>query len=278
MFGCGFLSTILIVLSALASIGLLLAANIGTIGDQMVKSSIFLIELDMQDLKTSSIISSGSQYTYTELGFANAYLFGMYGYCRGTEGTITKSSDNVWENVNFQNSNCTKSSVDYTFNPLTFAVDEINQYNTLGLTVDASQIQLPGGLNNYVNTASHLSQVVYICSIIAVCLTVLTILAQIFCCCYGSITFVLLLQFLAFVSAMVSSGAATGAFKYIETEFNKYGTTFGIHAQLSRNFLVLTWLGTGLSLFTIFLIIFTRCCCAIPGPSPSPVEKYDRIL
>lgn len=276
MFCCRFLTTIIVFISALASIAFLLAANIGTIGTQMVKSSIFLMELGMSDLDVSALVSNVGHVTYSELGFANGYLFGMYGYCRGTEGTVTQQSNNIWEDVNFSDATCTNSSASYTFNPITFVVDEINKHNTLGLTIDQSDITLPGGLENYVNTATRLSQVIYICSIIAICLTILAMLSHLFCCCMGSMIFVSFLQFLAFISAIISSAVATGAFKYIESEFNKYDSTFGIHAQLSRNYLILTWLGTGLSLVTVFAIMFSRCCFINPGPTP--VQQFERVL
>ena len=271
---CGFFRTILVIACALSSIALLLAANVGTIGDQAAKSSIFLLELNFANMDVSSLFNGAEGATIAELGFADAYIFGMYGYCRGTQGNTVMTDDNTWEDINFTSSECTQSSIDYKFNPVTFIVDEINKHNTLGINVTESDIQLPGGLNDYVQTASHLSQVIYICSIIAICLTILVILCQLLCWCVGGATITIFFQNLAFISAVISSGCATGAFKYIETEFNRYGTTFGVHAQLSRNFLVLTWVGTAMSLLTIIVITFTRCCCFT---RPQPIV-YNRVL
>lgn len=274
MFCCGFFGTILVILSGLASIALLIAANVGTIGEQAAKSSIFLMELNMADLSVSSLLSNSDGYTVSELGFADAYVFGMYGYCRGTQGT-TEVVDKIWENINFSSSSCTNTSISYEFDPVTFVVNEINDHNTLGLSISTSDIKLPGSLNNYMKTAEHLSQVIYICSIIAICLGIVAILCELLCWCFGSAVIVLFFQFLSFVSALISSACATGAFKYIETEFNKYASTFGIHAQLSRNYLVLTWVGTGMALATVFFIMFSRCCMI---RSPVPAPAYDRVL
>lgn len=271
---CGCIGTIIVVLSALVSLALLLASNVGTIGEQAAKSSIFLLELSMSDLDVSEIYSGASSATATELGFADAYIFGMYGYCRGTQGT-TETVDNVWEDINFTSSSCTKSSITYEFDPVSFIVNEVNEYNTLGINITSSEITLPGSLGNYIKTAEHISQVIYICSIIAICLTVVAILCELLCWFFGSMVIVLFFQTTAFIAAIISSGCATGAFKYIETEFNKYGDTFGIHAKLSRNYLVLTWVGTGISLLTVFLVMIGRCCLAA-RPAPAPV--YDRVL
>lgn len=264
----------MVVTCALASLALLLAANVGTIGQQAAKSSIFLLELNMAKMDTSALFEGARDASIADLGFSDAYIFGMYGYCRGTQGTTELTNDNTWEDIHFQSSECTPSSIDYKFNPVTFVVDQINEHNTLGINVTESDIKLPGGLNDYIKTASHLSQVIYICSIIAICLTVLVVICQILCWCVGGTAVVLFFQNLAFLSAVISSGCATGAFKYIESEFNKNGSSFGVHAQLSRNFLVLTWVGTALSLLTIMVIAFTRCCFA---PRPQPVV-YERVL
>ncbi|KAG0689032.1 hypothetical protein C6P40_000204 [Pichia californica] len=271
---CSFFGTIIVVISALCSVALLIAANVGTIGEQMSKSSIFLLELNFVNVDLSSIYSEASSYTASELGFSDAYIFGMYGYCRGTQGTSTTSVDKIWEDINFSSSSCTNSSITYEFNPVSFVVNEINDYNTLGISITSDDISLPGNLGNYIKTAEHISQVIYICSIIAICLSVVAILCEILCWCMFSMAVVEFFQTLSFFAAIISSACATGAFKYIETEFNKYESTFGISAKLSKNFLVLTWVGTGISLLTILLIMFTRCCMR----SPAPPVIYDRVL
>lgn len=274
MFCCGCLGTFLVVFTGLASLALLLAANVGTIGEQMVKSSIFMMELNSSDLKVAELLPNLESHTVSELGFAEAYMFGMYGYCRGTQGE-TEVVDKLWEKVHFTSSNCTKSSISYEFDPISFVIEQINDYNTLGLTIDKSDVVLPGHLDDYVKTAQHLSQVIYICSIIAICLGTVAIVFELVCWCFGSMVLVLFFQILSFVAAIISSGCATGAFKYIETEFNKNASTFGIHAQLSKNYLVLTWVGTGLSLVTVFFIMFSRCCLA---PLRAPLPDPTRVL
>ncbi|ODQ46494.1 hypothetical protein PICMEDRAFT_11488 [Pichia membranifaciens NRRL Y-2026] len=271
---CSFIGTIIVVLSALVSLALLIASNVGTIGEQAAKSSIFLMELSMSGLDVSKLYPGGADVKPSELGFADAYIFGMYGYCRGSQGT-TEVVDKVWENIHFTSSSCTQSSITYEFDPVSFIVDEVNNHNTVGINITAADVTLPGSLNKYIKTAEHISQVIYICSIIAICLTIVAILCELLCWCFGSMVIVLFFQTLAFFAAIISSGCATGAFKYIETEFNKNGSTFGIHAKLSRNYLVLTWVGTGVSLLTVFLVMIGRCCFA---PRPAPAPTYDRVL
>lgn len=274
VFCYGFLSTILIVCSALLSIALLIASNVGTVGEHAATSSIFLLELNMANLDASEIYSGASGITASELGFSDAYMFGMYGYCRGTQSSSSSSDDSIWEDISFDSTSCTKSSTSYEIDPVTFAVDEINDYNRLGLTVTKDDVNLPGGLNAYMTTAQNLSRVIYICSIIAIVLSFFSILCEIICWCYGSIIVVFFFQSLAFLSALISSGCATGAVKYIERQFNNNSDTFGITAKLSRNYLVLTWVGTFVSLFTVFLILFSRCCSV----KVSTVKKEERTL
>lgn len=276
MFCCSFLGTVIVVLSALTSIALLIASNVGTISEQAAKSSIFLLELNMVDIDVSSIYSGASSYTASELGFADAYIFGMYGYCRGTQGETTTSTDKIWEDIHFQSSSCTNTSITYEFDPVSFVVDEINDHNTLGISISSDDITLPGKLGTYIKTAQHISQVIYICSIIAICLSIVAVLCELVCWCMFSMVVVSFFQTLSFFAAIISSGCATGAYKYIETEFNKYDSTFGISAKLSRNYLVLTWVGTGMSLVTIFAIMLTRCCMRPAAPVAAPV--YDRVL
>lgn len=268
----------MVVVSALTSICLLVASNVGTIGKQAAKSSIFLLELNMVDVDVSSIYSGAESFTASELGFADAYIFGMYGYCRGTQGDTTTSKDKIWQNIHFKSSSCTDSSITYEFDPVTFVVDEINKHNSLNISITSDDITLPGKLGKYVKVADHLSQVIYICSIIAICLSIVAILCEIICWCILSTALVSFFQTLSFFAAIISSGCATGAYKYIESEFNKHDSTFGISAKLSRNYLVLTWVGTGMSLVTIFVIMFTRCCMRPIGAIPTPAPVYDRVL
>jgi hypothetical protein len=275
MFCANFFRTVMLLVCMLAAIALLLASNIGTIGKQMTKSSIFLLELNTKGIDIASLYPKAGSVSISELGIAEAYIFGMYGYCRGVQGQSTTNAETHWEDIHFTSSECTPSSTSYTFDPLNFMIDEINEHNTLGIKVTESDLNLPGGLAGYVKTASHISQVIYICSIIAICLLVLSVMCSLLCWCIGSTALIIFLQNLAFVSAVISTGCATGAFKYIESEFNKYGTSFGVHAQLSRNYLVLAWLGTGMILLSVLVTTVTQCCCCVGRPVTT---TFDRVL
>ncbi|GMM32062.1 Pun1 protein [Martiniozyma asiatica (nom. inval.)] len=266
---------IFITLVSLGALALLLAANVGTVKNEAAKSSIFLLEMNFANAIINKILPTEySSYSLNALGFSDAYIFGMYSYCRGTQGTSTTSSNGIWEDIHFAASECTKPSLSYEFNPIEFVVDQINNYNTLGLTISSSDITLPGELNTYISIADAVSKAIYICSIIAIILGVVALLCEYLCCFCGGGLITCILQAGSFIAAIISSGCATGMYRFISIEFNKYSDDFGIHTQLSRNYLVLTWVGTALSLVALIFMIVGHCCCGVAQSVP----KFQRVV
>lgn len=270
--------TIVILICILTSLALLLASNVGMVGKNTAQTSIFLLELNTKNLDVSQLYSGANGADLSQLGFAEAYIFGMYGYCRGTSvDTSTANTAAAWENINFKAQQCTSSSISYAFDPVSFFVNEINEHNTLGISITSTDITLPGGLSTYVNISKALSHVIVACSIAAICLLALAGLFQLFCWFIGATAIISLLQTLAFISAAISTGAATGAYKYIESQINDNVGDFGIRARLSKNYLVLAWLGTGICLLTLLVMLITRCCCFSRRRPAAPVT-YERVL
>lgn len=266
---------------AIGSFALLLTANVATIGKNTARSEIFLIGLNMNKLNSIRLLPQLSiSHASTELGFASNYVFGLYGYCRGDSELNTQTVESVFETNGLQNAWCSEPKAAYYINPVDFVVDEINQHNKLGLKISKSDIVLPGGLQNKIDTIKNVSLLMYITSIISIAASLCSVAFYLLCVFCGGTFFSFLSQSIAFITSVLFAGSATGIYKYVRDQFNNNFDEFGIQAVLSYKFLAIAWVGSALSLLTLLFMILRSCCC-IPMSRPTYEKQNlygERIL
>lgn len=264
-----------ITIFALAAFSLLLAANVGTVKQNSFKSNIYMLELSLKDLELSTILPQQySRYLAETLGFADGYVLGMYGYCRGFSNG-DGDGDNLWDTLTYNKADCSGTSTNYKFNLATFIVHQINTYNTANLEVDVSSISLPKDLDTYITVSNDVSRIIYITSIIAICLQFVTIFAQWFLHTFCGIFMVSILQLMTLIAAFLSSGSATALYLIYYGGLNSIED--GIRARMSINFLALTWTGAGCTLIAFVLTLF-NCCCGGRKSKQKEKDNYERVI
>ncbi|VEU20556.1 DEKNAAC101414 [Brettanomyces naardenensis] len=273
----GFFYTLLTFIVTAAALVLLLLSNVGSITNKKGDTSIYLLELNLANLNLDKVFPTDVSIDASTLLNNDVYILGMYGYCRGKTSTAGSDTDQELYATNFTMNSCTKAKPMYTFDPVNFLTTEFTQDTGVNLT--ASDISLPSKIEGYVKTADDVSKVIYITSCIAIVLNFLVAVLTIFmyCCRPGAVAILGMIEFVAFLAALIASGASTGMYKYIETAFNDEAAQYGIYASLSRNYLILTWIGTALC-GVAYIMLFANCCCrCCCGGSPRKVyvEKEE---
>ncbi|QPG75639.1 hypothetical protein FOA43_002996 [Brettanomyces nanus] len=277
----GFFYTIITELVLAAALVTLLLANLGSITTHKGITSIYLLELNLSELSIDTVFPSLSDIdSISDLGLDDAYVLGMYGYCQGTGGTTNSTtSDEVVYDTNFTASSCTHAKPMYVFDPVTFLLDQVN--DVAGTELTTSDVNLPSSIENYVKIAQNLSKATYITSCIAIGLNfiVLVLTLFIYCCNLGLVSSLGLVEVVAFLAAIIASGCSTGMYVFIETHFNDKLSKYGIHAALSKNYLILTWVGTVLSAAAAVLLLANscfRCCCG--GRRRDNFEEEEQFM
>lgn len=261
---------VLFLLTLCATVTLLLA-NVGSIKKNKGVTSIFFLELNFSEDSFSELVPTvGSYLSTTE----NIYTFGMYGYCRGESDENESDEDETLYAVDFTVDSCTNPKPMYVFDPDEFIQAEV--LNQTGYNLTDSEIELPTKIDNYVSTARNLSKATYITSCIAIGLNVITLIFTIVNFFIKPLfsVFAASVEMLAFIAAVLASGCSTGMFKYIQTSFNNSYSSYGIKAELSRNYLILTWLGTSLSA-VVFIILAVNGCMGCCGPAFGRIDRRD---
>jgi len=267
----GLTYNILLLLFTICATLTLLLANVGSIKKNKGATSIFFLELNFSDKSFSEVVPSvGSEMSTSE----NVYTFGMYGYCRGKSTENESSKDKDLYAVDFNVDSCTDPKALYVFDPEDFIQTEVR--NQTGYKLTDSEIKLPSKIESYLSTARTLSKATYITSCAAIALSFITFILTfvMFFTRPGFSIFPAVIEIVAFVAAILTSGCATGMYKYIQIGFNDAYSTYGIKAKLSRNFLILTWFGTGMTAIIALMLLVNGCvgCC---GPAFGRINRRD---
>lgn len=217
------------------------------------------MKVSLEGLDVSKLLPTDmASYTLSQIGLAQNYVFGMYGYCRDNDG---------W--------NCPATSTSYKFNLVDFLVDQISSNNSAGLTVTASDITLPKDLDTYISVSNSVSQIIYITSIIACCLQFVTIVAEWVMWRICGRLLISILELLVVIAALLTSGAATGLYAVYVSGLNY--EDFGVDAKLSVNYLALTWVGTFATMVT-FALTLLNCCCGGRSRRSEPEDYEKRVI
>ncbi|GMG42699.1 unnamed protein product [Ambrosiozyma monospora] len=242
---------------------LLLATNLTQLTHQTTLASSYEIELDLTGLNVDSLVPAlGSGHTASEVGLANTYIFGMYGYCRsdnndGNQYTYTHGSFS--DKIDM--TTCKDNKACYAFDLKQFFVDEFQNEGNIYLS--KSDINLPPGISSYTKTSRNVSRMAYVTSLMAIITSFLALVLFFIVALVKPewLKFVVFLELLAFCTSLMSAAACTGVFLKVRDDFNNVIDTYSINAKVSGNFMALLWIScffTLISLLCLFLYTKSR--------------------
>lgn len=273
----GIIYTIFHFLLTLLAFIILLVANAGSVKKSKGSTSIFLIELNFSDQSLSELVTN-SGTTLSTMGNYDVYVFGMYGYCRGSSVNSTSTADQALYATSFNIESCTSPEPMYAFDPVQFIHDEVQ--TQLNVDIPNADIQFPSKVQSYISTAKNLSRGAYITSCIAIGLNFIVAILTIFLyfCSPGTALVIGVIESVAFFSALLASAFSTGSYRYLQSAFNSSFSSYGIYAKLSRNYMFLTWFGTILTLIVavlLFVSCYCKCCCGFFVQKPELASKEE---
>ena len=223
-----------------------------------------------------------------QLGMAQVYSIGYWGYCRGY---VVQSGDNnkVFDNDHVVYTWCSKAKVNFFFNPLTVFLDEMKktvkgvgidaqstyiselsytQRSELQVLIDSLQqddLNLPGNLDKNLNTLHNLTSASFGLLFSVAILSLISVIIQLFAfcfspekCCLSFLNF--LFQSIICLLAIVGAGIATGTYQYVRSQVNDNTDIYGVKSFLSVNFNAFIWSAAVASMLVVFFNLLGHCC------------------
>ncbi|SGZ49233.1 CIC11C00000000852 [Sungouiella intermedia] len=269
---------------------LLLLASAASIPDSIVTLA------EALDGNVDEIVSElVSSVNITDLGLAEYYSVGYWGYCRGSIkgseawlnklGKFGKQFSN--KDVNF--TYCSPPKVGFKFDPLEILKHEItNQIkhtvdgvpdllqNILGETIEAQllalvsavtydDLGLPGDLKKYLNLLHQLTVASFALILAAACLAFISFVFQVIglCCspdnfCLSCLSFMLMV--LVCIATLVGSGLSTGVYIFVRQQVNNNVRQYGAQGWLSIQYYAFLWSAAAASLFLVVFAFLGYCC------------------
>lgn len=223
-----------------------------------------------------------------QLGMAQVYSVGYWGYCRGY---VINSGQNskMFDNSHIAYTWCSKAKANFFFDPLTILINEMN--NTVnGIGIDAqstyiseltytqrSELQvlidnllqddlnLPGNLDKNLKTLHKLSSASFGLLFSVAILSFISVIIQLFAfcfspekCCLSFLNF--LFQSTICLLAFVGAGIATGTYQYVRSQVNDNTDIYGVKSFLSVNFNALIWSAAVASMLVVVFNLLGHCC------------------
>lgn len=281
----------LVIIPALLSVVACLFAIfccIGSTKNNDFLTSIYLLEIDASNISISALIPGANNIDISpqQLGLSDVYTLGMWGYCQGTvSADASTDRDEIIgvDKVDF--TACSTPKAMYVFDPESFVQDVLNTTASLDdvnslletLGVDNVDVTLPEDLLDYENTIRSVSKMIFICTIIGICLTFLQVLFSIgafFSKGWSCATTVV--SIMSFVSLILGGGGATGMYLVVQGIFNDNLNEYGIRAGLSGTFLIFYWLAIALNLIALVFWIFSICCGSTRKRSRSHTDSAEK--
>ncbi|CAN3353559.1 hypothetical protein DICA3_A07426 [Diutina catenulata] len=232
---------------------------------------------------------------YRDLGLADVYSVGYFGYCRGystsnTSVTTQKGdSPKVFDNSHVNFTWCSPPKTGYKFDPLTVIREEIanmvngdvkgaeqvkvpkltteekSQLKVLANHLNYENLNLPNSLQKDIDNLQRITFASMVMIFIVAVFGFVTIVTQLLGMCmspHACWTSFLncLFQIFIFLFALVTAGLVTGAYIYVRRQVNKATDQFGIRAFLSINFYAFIWSTVASSLLVVIFGILGNCC------------------
>lgn len=242
----------------------------------------------------SSVVSQiVNSLSYSDLGLADVYTVGYWGYCRG-EVTNDKTYDSSlqkyvkpFDNNKLNITYCTPPKVGYRFDPLTILKHEIN--NTINNIVDGASVstdisyavqselevlvdnlsydnlELPGDLNKKLDLVNSLTKAGFALLLVTAVLSFLSILVQFLGCCFSPDSCCLsflnfLFEFVIFILGLVGAALITGVYLYVRKEVNDEVKDYGIKSFLSVQLYAFAWSSVVASFLVVIFNLLGHCC------------------
>lgn len=247
------------------------------------------------DGDVNQIVSElASSINATDLGFAEYYSVGFWGYCRGTVEGSEEWLDNLgsfgkqFSNKNVQFSYCSPPQAGYKLDPLELVKRELTnalQGDAAGLPSGLSQMDeqiqaqvlalvsavtyedlgLPGSLKNDLDLLHNLTVASFALMVVGAGLAVISLICQcVGLCCLPENTCLLCLAFmlmvLVLVATLVGSALSTGAYMFTRNQVNDHVTQYGVQGWLSVEYYALLWLAAAAALLLVVIAFLGYCC------------------
>ncbi|KAK6205635.1 actin cortical patch SUR7/pH-response regulator pali [Scheffersomyces amazonensis] len=238
-----------------------------------------------------------STFTYSELGLADVYQIGYWGYCKGyvlkeetysgsgAVGNVLKSFDNSQVNYTW----CSSPTPAFAFDPLEIFKTEIgnkinntiqgaNPFGFVVLNQEASSslqvlldninwdtLNLPGDLKKDLSLLQNLTKASFGIILAVAVLSFVSVLLQFLGCCFSPdnccLSFLnFIYEFIIFILAIISAAFATGVYYYVRREVNNNTVQYGIKSFLSINFYAFLWAAVVAALLVVIFNLLGHCC------------------
>lgn len=244
----------------------------------------------------------------TDLGIADYYSVGFWGYCRGyLKGGREEWLDNLgkfgkeFNNNHINFTYCSPPKVGFKFDPLDILKHElINQIKgtvdgagdslegaitqaleaqilALVSSVTYEDLGLPGSLKQYLDLLNRLTVAAFALILSGACLAFISFVFQSvgLCCspenfCLSCLSFMLMV--LVCIVTLVGSGLSTGTYIFVRQQVNNNVVRFGVRGWLSVQYYAFLWSAAAASLCLVIFAFLGYCC----GCFHSGKRRYRR--
>ncbi|KAK6459754.1 actin cortical patch SUR7/pH-response regulator pali [Scheffersomyces xylosifermentans] len=251
---------------------------------------------DAADVFDSSVQNAVGEvvrdFNYQELGFADVYSFGFWGYCKGyiNRASLTDTGSMLkFNNKNVNYTWCSPAQAAYRFDPLAIFKTELN--GTINNKIDGympfvypmitqaarsdlsvllenityESLNLPGSLKKNLDKLGDISTACFALTVALICLCFISIIIQVLgfflspdSCCLSFLNF--LFELVIALLAVVTAGLITGTYLYIRKQVNNNTSTFGLRSFLSINFYAFIWSAAVAAIVVVFFNLLGHCC------------------
>lgn len=231
----------------------------------------------------------------TDLGIAEYYSVGYWGYCRGSLGGTEQWLDELgsfgkqFNNRDVTFNYCSPPKVGFKFDPLEILKHELTnkikgsvdggndsiegqltamleaQILALVSSVTYEDLGLPGELKEYLTLLNNLTVAAFSLILAGACLAFISFGFQVIglCCspdnfCLSCLSFMLML--LVCIVTFVGSGLSTGTYIFVRQQVNNNMERFGVKGWLSVQYYAFLWSAAAASLCLIVFAFLGYCC------------------
>ncbi|ODV79393.1 uncharacterized protein CANTADRAFT_6523 [Suhomyces tanzawaensis NRRL Y-17324] len=221
---------------------------------------------------------------YQDLGFADVYTIGYWGYCKGSltsNATYDQHLRKYFKPFNNDKINitwCSKPKAAYAFDPLELVKTELNNTitsrltagdvpKTISVTVQSElevllkyitydTLNLPGSIQSDLTTLHNVTKASFGILLAVIVLAFISYVIQVVAfflsphsCCLSFLNF--LFEGAIFLLGVVAAALATGAYLFVRNEVNKATNQYGVKSYLSTNFYAYIWSAAVASLLVV---------------------------
>lgn len=269
---------------------LLLIASAASIPDSIVTLAASLsgnVDEIVEDLIANANV--------TDLGLAEYYSIGYWGYCRGSVGSTEEWLEELGKfGTQFNNKNvnftyCSLPKAGFKFDPLDLLKHELVNLiegkidglsdalpDQLTDTIEAEllalvssvtyeDLGLPGNLKDVLNLLHNLTVVSFALILAGACLAFISLVFQLiglFCSpensCLSCLSF--LLMVIVFIVTLVGSALSTGTYIYTRQEVNNNVEQYGLKGWLSVQYYAFLWSSAVAALILVVVAMLGYCC------------------